>query len=186
MSNYMFYRHSAKQIIYRKYKDIPNMRLPEATYAVTPEFAMSCLMKGWELVDIQPASFTAGYTWHMPKDTEEQMSKASKDRVRFRLHGYYFDKAAITTTLLCTCFGLTEAQVQDVRTRSNVVREEQGGFKCYAEIICRPSQFARFLILREKAGFQNMFKELQAELFTPAPTPVVIEPIDVSSNPNAR
>lgn len=32
-------------------------------------------------------------------------------------------------------------------------------------IICRPSQFARFLIYRHAIGLQNQFKELEAELY---------------------
>jgi len=50
-------------------------------------------------------------------------------------------------------------------------------------IICRPSQFARFVIRRHEMGIQNMFAELEAELFTPEdkPTPTVF---DVSNNPH--
>jgi len=34
-------------------------------------------------------------------------------------------------------------------------------------IICRPSQFARFLIERNNRGMANGFKELRPELFVP-------------------
>jgi len=49
-------------------------------------------------------------------------------------------------------------------------------------VVCRPSQFARFLIYRNDNGGKNSFKELRAELFTPEPTPDII---DVSRNPRA-
>ena len=49
------------------------------------------------------------------------------------------------------------------------------------QIICRPSQFARFLIMRNKRGFRNGFKELEAELFYPEPEPPVFI-VDVSKN----
>jgi hypothetical protein len=48
-------------------------------------------------------------------------------------------------------------------------------------VICRPSQFARFLVLRNSRGFSNDFKGLNAELFTPSDQP---ETVDVSGNPN--
>jgi len=44
--------------------------------------------------------------------------------------------------------------------------------------ICRPSQFARFLIARNDAGLPNGFKELSPELFVPQETTV----FDVSGN----
>lgn len=47
------------------------------------------------------------------------------------------------------------------------------------KIICRPSQFARFLILRNDFGGSNDFKGLKAELI-PAPT---AQTLDVSSRP---
>jgi hypothetical protein len=46
------------------------------------------------------------------------------------------------------------------------------------EIICRPSQFARFIILRGVYGGQNLIKALNPRLVTPEP-----QPVDVSRNP---
>jgi hypothetical protein len=54
---------------------------------------------------------------------------------------------------------------------------------CIAEefiILCRPSQFARFLILRHAACIDNLFAELNAELVTPEPVAPVY---DVTGNP---
>jgi hypothetical protein len=48
-------------------------------------------------------------------------------------------------------------------------------------IICRPSQFARFLIYRNEEGGRNGFKMLEATLFTPTMSNL---PIDVSKNPS--
>lgn len=98
----------------------------------------------------------------------------SKDRVKFLLSGYYFEYDAKIRPVLAEAFGLNSEQHYILRTQAR----ERGS----VEILCRPSQFARFLILREAAGFQNMFKELKAEL-VPAPPPV-LQPIDVSGNPS--
>lgn len=46
-------------------------------------------------------------------------------------------------------------------------------------IICRPSQFARFLIYRGEAGGQHLIKALEPVLFTPDAEKVH----DVSGNP---
>lgn len=47
-------------------------------------------------------------------------------------------------------------------------------------VVCRPSQFARFMIYRNDNGGKNSFKELKPELFTPEPP---VEEVDVSRNP---
>jgi hypothetical protein len=217
MSDYFFYANDFRKEIYRKFKDIPTSRLPKDCYAVPRNRIEGLLGEGYSVINIKPRSvgmppaLGMGYgVQNIPRHyrglgysglwfneaaeipqykymKEGKMSKGSKDRVKFRLLGHYFDKPAATEQLLRDSFGMNAEQIHKIRRESNAVREELGGFRCYAEIICRPSQFARFLIMREKAGFQNMFKELQAELFTPEPpAPPKIEPIDVSSNPSAR
>jgi len=45
-------------------------------------------------------------------------------------------------------------------------------------VICRPSQFARFLIYRDQEGGKNGFKELRAELIPAEETQI----FDVSRN----
>lgn len=50
-------------------------------------------------------------------------------------------------------------------------------------VVCRPSQFARFLIERNNRGFANGFKELNPQLIMEAPEPRLI---NVSSNPASR
>jgi hypothetical protein len=47
-------------------------------------------------------------------------------------------------------------------------------------VVCRPSQFARFLIYRNDNGGKNSFKELKPELFVPEPNKTEM---DVSRNP---
>jgi hypothetical protein len=42
-------------------------------------------------------------------------------------------------------------------------------------IICRPSQFARFVIYRNEVGQKNGFMDLQAKLFTPEPKKTPME-----------
>lgn len=105
------------------------------------------------------------------KQKEPDMAM-SKDRVSFHLPAYLFSAAGLTSVL-------EHAFNVDATTfrRMRAIAETNGA----VEIICRPSQFARFLIYREQAGFQNMFKELKAKLFTPEPE--LPKNIDVSSNP---
>ena len=50
-------------------------------------------------------------------------------------------------------------------------------------IICRTSQFARFMIERHRRGIQNQFSELKPELFMPEPEQATTI-LDVSANPN--
>lgn len=50
-------------------------------------------------------------------------------------------------------------------------------------VVCRPSQFARFLIKRDEYGFANSFKTLNAELFTPV-EPATPRLVDVSRRTN--
>jgi len=47
-------------------------------------------------------------------------------------------------------------------------------------VICRPSQFARFLIGRNDVGMRNGFKELDAVLFTPDVEGQSAPPVDVT------
>jgi hypothetical protein len=46
-------------------------------------------------------------------------------------------------------------------------------------VVCRPSQFARFLIWRNEFGGRNSFKDLEAELVQPG----YDDTVDVSRNP---
>lgn len=50
----------------------------------------------------------------------------------------------------------------------------------FVKVICRPSQFARFLIWRNEAGLTNSFRELDARLVS---GPAVVNPVcDVTNN----
>lgn len=104
---------------------------------------------------------------------ESTMARMSKDRVKFRLLAHYWEKAGFRA-LLTDSLKINEEQQHTLFTRA------AGSAQQYVEVVCRPSQFARFLILRDGTGMQNMFKELHAELFTPL---VVDAPVDISTNP---
>lgn len=76
----------------------------------------------------------------------------SKDRVRFTIPGAY----------------LTRSSAEDyLKLLDDVFGIALGGTKWGDDvtIICRPSQFARFLIERHKRGISNQFAVLNAELF---------------------
>lgn len=62
-------------------------------------------------------------------------------------------------SVLAQAFGMTGHQSGQYMTGA------YGGFF----IVCRPSQFARFLIFRNEAGIKNGFMDLQATLYVPEP-----------------
>lgn len=95
----------------------------------------------------------------------------SRDRVEFaipvrRLEDFKYRR------LIMDCFGLKENEIPR-------------GYHRYSKekfhIIARPSQFARFIVLRHDRGFQNMVKELDAKLILP-PLPVQ-QPLEVWDRP---
>lgn len=88
----------------------------------------------------------------------------SRDRVRFFVSATIASKSAVR-----------EAFREAMGTSLPVVCDE-------VEVICRPSQFARFLIRREQLGGVNEFKALRAELFTPERENTKL--IDATKNPN--
>lgn len=99
------------------------------------------------------------------------MSNMSKDRVRFTIPSCRLEK-----------------KVSGDRMR-NIIQRAFG--ECLGRckwsdvtIICRPSQFARFLIYGEEAGLQNMFAELKAEFFVPDDQKETV--FDVSGNPSRK
>jgi hypothetical protein len=86
----------------------------------------------------------------------------SRDRVRFVIQPYGSDPATAAAFVQAFKAPFPSAPMAQELT-----------------IVCRPSQFARFLIYRNDAGGRNLFKELKPELFTPeAPK----SEIDVSGN----
>lgn len=103
----------------------------------------------------------------------------SKDRVEFTLKSYYFTSgfggchpSDRGNQLLTAAFNLGPEAIQSIRDRAFRFGE--------VRLIVRPSQFARFLILREQLGFQNQFKELKAKLITPVKIVITNDPIDIS------
>lgn len=87
----------------------------------------------------------------------------SRDRVRFTLQPYGSDQP--TKDAFYKAFGAPFPSCP------------MGDFVI---VVCRPSQFARFMIYRNDLGGKNSFKELAPTLFTPdAPK----RELDVSGNP---
>lgn len=108
--------------------------------------------------------------------TRKNDMPASKDRVKFRIMASMFSgNPHSLVSLLSNTLGIDYAACSALH--------EQAKTFGYVEIICRPSQFARFLIHRNRLGFPNGFKELEAELFVPEPPKLVQKPMDVSRNP---
>jgi len=94
------------------------------------------------------------------------MAGMSKDRIKFKVlqKVAYFSsvRAEAIVTALVKGLGMYEHEARHCVANG-------------ATIICRPSQFARFLIFRNEAGGDNTFKELEPELFTPDSIPRVLD-----------
>lgn len=106
------------------------------------------------------------WSWEFCKKVEERDMAMSKDRVRFELgSGYYMphsDNARRITAVMVDSFG------ENCQRWSRIFRDNPDGLT----IVCRPSQFARFMIYRNAAGIQNGFKDLHAELLPEPPDPL--------------
>lgn len=89
----------------------------------------------------------------------------SKDRVKFEIGGNH-SMSGSWRSAYYQAFGCEMPNFEDTLT-----------------VICRPSQFARFLIYRDQAGGRNGFKELNAVLFHPHQETVKV--VDVSTNPHS-
>ena len=97
------------------------------------------------------------------------MSNMSKDRVRFVIPHCELDKRKLQEVAEET-LSISQSDILAAKSRYEGLT-----------IICRPSQFARFLIARNEAGLPNGFKCLEPVLFVPVPEN---NPIDVSKRPN--
>lgn len=80
------------------------------------------------------------------------MDNMSRDRVSFFLHYRYYGSEMCD--VMQRAFGIDLATFQELRGVN------EGGFW----ILCRPSQFTRFMIYRDEAGVVNGFKDLNAVL----------------------
>lgn len=91
--------------------------------------------------------------------------KMSTDRVRFKLTDNRCNTSA-TCAAAAKAFGLHACEAARM-------------FEDEAWVICRPSQFARFIIYRSESIDNNAYRQFNATLFTPH------EPTgrDVSKNP---
>lgn len=91
----------------------------------------------------------------------------SRDCVRFTiLDSNFHENGSLFVALIRDTLGATTDEA--VAMRANA--EHFGS----VEVICRPSQFARFLINRSKFVRVNRFQELNAVLFVPEPVDEVI------------
>ena len=107
---------------------------------------------------------------------EENDMSMSKDRVEIFLGSQYIRGGSNRgedgyRKLAEACFGLSPSQF-DQMSQAN-----PDGFT----IICRPSQFARFLIMRNEMGLTNDFKGLKPRLIPEVRIPEVI---NVAKNPH--
>lgn len=86
----------------------------------------------------------------------------SRDCVRFTIMASNFHESGDKIMkLIQSTLGATLAETMAMRANA-----EHFGL---VEVICRPSQFARFLINRAKFVRVNRFQELKAVLFVPEP-----------------
>lgn len=101
-------------------------------------------------------------------------NQMSKDRVHITIRECYLQKDTIRDCIE-ECFGIRENQLPRVSSH------HQASYKDL-HIVCRPSQFARFVILRHvKYNEPNNMACLNMKLVVPEP---IQSNIDVSKNPN--
>lgn len=99
------------------------------------------------------------------------MSKMSHDRVHFTVYERYLHKQTIIDCLVET-LGLDEPHLKFLARKNKDLH-----------VICRPSQFARFVILRHiKYGEPNNMSCLNMKLVVPEPDRIEVQ--DVSTKPN--
>lgn len=84
-------------------------------------------------------------------------SEPSRDRVSIYIGPKYLQHNKFYAVLE-KAFGISECDARAMYRKSD-------GF----HVVCRPSQFARFMIFRNEAGVQNGFMDLQPKLFVPEP-----------------
>lgn len=102
------------------------------------------------VVDVKDGIHTSTITRF--NNQEEQTMAMSKDRVRFFIReNYYGNKLQ---KIFQQAFDL------DYEETAGLMRRWRCGFW----IVCRPSQFARFMIFRNEVGLQNGFKDLKPKL----------------------
>lgn len=107
----------------------------------------------WELVrTIQVDSESTN-----PEESVMSSNTMSKDHVRFFVGKRYFrttDEVTRLYTVLQKAFDISKTQSSDL-----ILKNEEGFF-----VVCRPSQFARFMIYRDQEGIPNGFQDLRVEL----------------------
>ena len=108
--------------------------------------------------------------------------RMSDDRVLFFLRAAHLQDYRYVTVLKNT-LGLTQPNIDKLLSIASP-RAGNGVDSHGVRIICRPSQFTRFLIRRNEAGKQNQFKELNPSIFYPALVGMPEQwDVDVSRNP---
>lgn len=132
---------------------------PEVGHHAGVQFTLSPRsgVSKWKIISLSDPK-----TQTLIKDEPVSNNHMSKDRVRFFLgYTYYSNNNEILrmATVLGKAFGLDHVEaVKIMQTYTDGVW-----------IVCRPSQFARFLIYRNAAAIKNGFMDLRAELFSPPP-----------------
>lgn len=130
--------------------------------------------------DLKHLRYSCNNDFEEAKRKEKTMAM-SKDRVRFSVPISRFQSALsgcdadTYSDIVCDTMGMKR---NDLRC---AVSDAKRSFEDRIHFVCRPSQFARFVIARNDAGLCNRFKEIEPGLFTPereAP-----KPYDVSENP---
>jgi len=106
---------------------------------------------------------------------ESKPGKMSGDRVRIVIPERYLHSSSFRKVMR-EAFAMNDSDFDGFKSVDDHYGHPNG-----MEVICRPSQFGRFIVLRNEAGGTNSVKDLQPELFQPVPTARVI---DVSRRAN--
>jgi len=112
------------------------------------------------LKEVKPKKFLTAFQTLMEKRDQTMSNQKHFEHVRFTIGSKYFES-----------YGFANAMDRAFGTHGAVYEKMQSTARAYgtATVVCRPSQFARFLIYRNDAQITNGFKDLNPKLFTPKP-----------------
>lgn len=105
-----------------------------------------------------PSQNLGEFLANLPPEKEPEAMPMSKDRIRFIVPSYRIHRGADCSrirSLLKEIFGITDKELRAVPVGRDLT------------IVCRPSQFGRYIVRRNEEGCTNWVREMSPVLFTP-------------------
>ena len=135
--------------------------VPQSSGCVSTHLALKATFPNFSRHDLEKGTWVEVTRTH-PNDAsksevteivaERKKDKTMTERVHFYLNAKYFEHDMLSSVLF-KAFGI------QLYTYHRIDRQGSG-----VNIVCRPAQFARFLIYRNEAGIKNGFMDLEVVL----------------------